>query len=294
MYNIRKNLCFLTVLLFALSFILPKILTRGSSTNTVNSNTLSDTPYVTEVFDGDGEKFVAHRGYSGYAPENSIPAFEFAGKVGFWGIETDIFQTNDGQFVCIHDEELDRTTDGTCKVGDYSFEEIRNFKIDTGKNVDTTTSLKIPSFKEYLDICKKYDCVAVAEIKDISDYDSFLNEIKDSGLEKKCIITGELEALEEIRTRNSVIPVMTIGYTPAPYTDNLKQISSITENRGILYNYPQVDGAVIEELHRQDIFCGVWSVDNMDIAQVYLDYGADFIVTNEIPARLSHMINKNE
>lgn len=294
MNNIRKKLCVLTALLFVLSFILPKIFLSEQNEAPSDSDAFIDEQNVTQVFDGDGERFVAHRGYSGYAPENSVPAFEFAGKLGFWGIETDISQTNDGQFVCIHDEELDRTTDGTGNVSDYSFEEISNFKIDTGKNVNTNSQLHIPSFREYLDICRKYDCVAVAEIKHISDYDSFLQEIKDSGLEKKCIVTGELDALEEIRARNTIIPVMTIGYTPAPYTDNLEHISVIPENRGILYNYPQVDGAAIEELHRQGILCGVWSIDNWDIAQVYFDYGADFIVTNDIPARLNHMVNKNE
>ncbi len=91
---------------------------------------------------------------------------------------------------------------------------------------------------------------------------------------------------------------MTIGYTPAPYTDNLERITEISENRGILYNYPQVDQAAIDILHQQNIFCGVWSVDDTHKKQrcglqKYIDYGADFIVTNEIPARINHMVNDN-
>ncbi|RGF97201.1 hypothetical protein DXA10_02235 [Firmicutes bacterium AM55-24TS] len=112
--------------------------------------------------------------------------------------------------------------------------------------------------------------------------------------ETHCIITGAIDDVKEIRARNSIIPVMTIGYTPAPYTDNLERITEISENRGILYNYPQVDQASIDILHQQNIFCGVWSVDDTETAQKYIDYGVDFIVTNEIPARINHMVNDNE
>ena len=246
------------------------------------------------LFGEGGEKFVAHRGYSNYAPENSIPAFELAGKIGFWGIETDISETSDGQFICMHDEDIDRTTNGTGMVGDYTLEQLGEFRIDKGNYLKTTENLKIPTLNEYLDICVKYGCVAVVEIKTIQNYESFLNTIINSGIADRCIITGEIEAMKAIRAMNNSIPVMTIGYTPAPYTDNLEYIAEIPFNRGILYNYPQVGKTEIDILHQQGIYCGVWSVDETDVARAYLDYGADFIVTNEIPARLDHMVNENE
>ena len=142
-----------------------------------------------------------------------------------------------------------------------------------------------------MEICRNHRFI---EIKNITNYDAFLNTIIASGLETHCIITGAIDDVKEIRARNSIIPVMTIGYTPAPYTDNLERITEISENRGILYNYPQVDQASIDILHQQNIFCGVWSVDDTETAQKYIDYGVDFIVTNEIPARINHMVNDNE
>lgn len=288
MYNIRKKLCILTMLLFVLSAIVPRIFPENKVNQAINSQGSASAKIktLTETLNEKDERFVAHRGYSNYAPENSIPAFELAGEQGFWGIETDISQTNDGQFICMHDKEIDRTTNGTGEISDYSLEELMSFRIDTGNNIDKNTDLHIPSFSEFLDICSKYNCVAVVEIKYISDYDSLLDIIKRSGLETRCIITGELDDMKEIRSRNNIIPVMTIGYTPAPYTDNLKYITEIPYNRGILYNYPQVDKAAVEELHSQGIYCGVWSVDETDVAEQYFDYGVDFIVTNEIPAKL--------
>lgn len=293
MYNVRKKLCFLTTLLFVAGIILSKLPSKNnqSPVSAVSNNTITTGE---SVLSEGGEKFVAHRGYSNYAPENSIPAFELAGATGFWGIETDISETADGQFICMHDDTLDRTTNGEGNVTDYSLEQINSFKIDSGNYISKTENLKIPTMSEYLSICVKYGCVPVVEIKNINNYDTFLNEIISSGLEKRCIITGAINDILEIRARNTVIPVMTIGYTPAPYTDNLNDIAQIPDNRGILYNYPQVDKAAIDILHRQNIYCGVWSVDEGEVAAAYEEYGADFIVTNEIPARLNHMINDNE
>lgn len=297
MYNIRRKLLIFAMLLFITSSIIPKLpVSHGGEA--VNANSYTETANTTSstVFEGDNtSRFVAHRGYSNYAPENSIPAFELAGKIGFWGIETDICETSDGQFVCMHDEELDRTTDGVGNIRDYTLEEINQFKIDTGNYISSSENLKIPTFEEYLAICSKYNCVPVIEIKSVNNYDTFLNTVIASGLETHCIITGDIDALKEIRARNTVIPLMTIGYSPAPYTDNLTYIAELSENRGILYNYPQVDKAAIDIIHSQNILCGVWSVDDGETAKQYIDFGVDFVVTNEIPARINKMmINENE
>ena len=296
MYNIRKKLWFIMLLLFIISPVMLRLSPRDKP-GTVTASTYSDTAQAFEsgVWQDDGrERFVAHRGYSNYAPENSIPAFELAGKHGFWGIETDISETTDGQFVCMHDEELNRTTNGTGLVTDYSLDQLDGFKIDRGNNVEVTENLKIPTLSEYLEICLKYRCVAVVEIKSVKNYDEFLNVIHNSGMTSGCIITGNINDMLEIRARNSEIPVMTIGYAPAPYTDNLVDIAQIPDNRGVLYNYPQVDKAAIDTLHQQNIYCGVWSVDDKNIAEEYLSYGADYVVTNEIPARLQYdMLNEN-
>lgn len=295
MYNVRRKLWFLTIILFVASAVISKTnVVPNDDIVTANSDVIEEST-ISGVFDGDNtERFVAHRGYSGYAPENSIPAFELAGKFGFWGIETDICQTSDGKFICMHDEDLDRTTDGSGYVADYTLDEINSFTIDFGNYLDTSENLKIPTLEEFLNICANYASVPVIEIKNVTDYDAFLSTVSSSGLENHCIITGDIESIKEIRARNNIIPLMTIGYSPAPYTDNLAYIAELADNRGILYNYPQIDAAAIEIIKNQNIFCGAWSIDDTDTARQYFDYGIDFIVTNKIPARINQMINEKE
>ena len=64
-------------------------------------------------------KNFAHRGFSGKYPENTMLAFQKAIEVGADGIELDVQLTKDGEVVIIHDETIDRTTDGKCYVVDY-------------------------------------------------------------------------------------------------------------------------------------------------------------------------------
>ncbi|WP_409301575.1 glycerophosphodiester phosphodiesterase [Peribacillus sp. SCS-155] len=72
-------------------------------------------------------KIFAHRGASGTHPENTMVAFVQAEKEGADGIECDIQMTKDGQLVIIHDETLDRTTNGHGNVKDYTYKELKKF-----------------------------------------------------------------------------------------------------------------------------------------------------------------------
>ena len=78
-------------------------------------------------------RFWAHRGCSQRYPENTATAFERAAELtGLTGIETDVQRTRDGALVIIHDERVDRTTDGTGWVKDYSLRELQALRIGAG------------------------------------------------------------------------------------------------------------------------------------------------------------------
>lgn len=113
----------------------------------------------------------AHRGLSNQFPENTALAFREAGKIPyFFGMETDVQMTSDGVLVCMHDRSLDRTTDATGKVSDYTWAELRKVWIDggTGWNEKYTHKLRIPTFKEYLKICKKANLIPYVELKELT------------------------------------------------------------------------------------------------------------------------------
>ncbi len=85
-------------------------------------------------------KVYAHRGYSGRYPENTMLAFQKAAETGCDGMELDVQLPKDGTVVVIHDEAVDRTTDGTGLVKDYTFEELRKLDAGTIKGADTASA----------------------------------------------------------------------------------------------------------------------------------------------------------
>lgn len=94
-------------------------------------------------------KIWAHRGCSQMYPENTLLAFEkAAGIKGLTGIELDIQLTKDGEMVVIHDERVDRTTDGIGFVRDFTLAELKRLRINAGADPDQ----QIPTIKEVLNL----------------------------------------------------------------------------------------------------------------------------------------------
>ena len=72
-------------------------------------------------------KNFAHRGFSGKYPENTLLAFEKAIEAGAEGMEFDVQLTKDGELVIIHDETIDRTSNGSGRVKDFTYEELLQY-----------------------------------------------------------------------------------------------------------------------------------------------------------------------
>ena len=95
----------------------------------------------------------AHRGASGYAPENTLRAFQKAAELRAHGVELDVQLTKDGQVVVIHDETIDRVTGCHGYVADFTYEELKQFPITNAVNADGTD--RIPLLSDVLKLLKK-------------------------------------------------------------------------------------------------------------------------------------------
>ena len=95
----------------------------------------------------------AHRGWSTVYPENTMLAYEKAIEAGVDQIEVDIRITKDGELVLIHDETVDRTTDGSGKVCDKTLEELK--KLDAGSwKGEEFKGCRIPTLMEFMELIK--------------------------------------------------------------------------------------------------------------------------------------------
>lgn len=106
----------------------------------------------------------AHRGFSAAFPENTMKAFIEAEKVGANGLEIDVQLSKDGEVVIIHDEKVDRTTNGTGFIKDLTYKEIR--KLDASyKNKKWLKKEPIPSFTELLEWMTTNSLICNVELK---------------------------------------------------------------------------------------------------------------------------------
>lgn len=109
-------------------------------------------------------KIIAHRGASGYAPENTIPSFEKALEMGAEGIELDVHMTRDGELVVIHDHTIDRTSDGSGMIKDFSLDEVRKFDFGSWFSSDFK-GVTIPTLKEVFNLLEGWEGLFNIEIK---------------------------------------------------------------------------------------------------------------------------------
>src|SRR2546427_7517969 len=107
---------------------------------------------------------IAHRGASGYAPENTLAAFRKAVALGATFIETDLQLSRDAHFVAIHDTTVDRTTNGQGAVHDMTLADLR--RLDAGSWFGSEfAGERIPTLEEILEFSKKNDVVFYLELK---------------------------------------------------------------------------------------------------------------------------------
>ena len=108
---------------------------------------------------------ISHRGWTVTAPENTLPAFILSRKAGFRYVETDIRFTADGVAVLLHDETVDRTTDGSGAVGEMRLEQVR--RLECGKMRGAAyAGTGIPTLEEFLDLCVEWNLRPYLELKE--------------------------------------------------------------------------------------------------------------------------------
>ncbi|AYC28686.1 glycerophosphodiester phosphodiesterase [Paenisporosarcina cavernae] len=149
-------------------------------------------------------KIIAHRGSSGTYPENTLAAFQAAANLRVDGVEFDVHMTKDGELVVIHDETIDRTTNGGGYIKDFTYKELRQY--DAGSWFSPTfANEKIPALEEVLSIFKETNMTVNVELKsDIVPYEGMtervLRMVHDFDMEEQVIISSfDHEALEQAK-----------------------------------------------------------------------------------------------
>ncbi len=246
-------------------------------------------------------ELIAHRGGAKLAPENTLAAFKNAIKIGVDMIEIDVHLTKDGKVVVIHDEKIDRTTDGKGTVKNMTFEEIR--KYDAGNWFsEKFKGEKIPTLDEVMETLN-------GKVK-------LLIEIKDGdelypGLEKKVVDTihkfnandwvivqsfNENSVLRVKKMDPSLITFYLLGRNFNDFYSNVaeevnKGNTIIKKYDGIALLYSLLDSDKVKVFHKAGFKIFTWTVDKPEDMKKIIAMNVDGIITNS-PDKLKEILNK--
>ena len=228
----------------------------------------------------------AHRGYSGAYPENTMLAFRKAVEVGTDGIELDVHATRDGVLVVHHDERVDRTTDGTGRICDISYEELRRLnaaKLWAGRHGPE----KVPSFEEYCEWAAGQDIVTNIEIKTDNTYYPDIEQktwdmIVKYGLEKK-VLFPSLNHFSMTRMKELVPDYVELGAL-VEHESGVKVFpGAYCRAAGFQCYHPPVKGLNdenVKDCKDHGIKINVWTVNDMDALERLYAWGVDGIFSN--------------
>lgn len=226
-----------------------------------------------------GVRMVAHRGVSGLERENTCAAFVAAGNRSYFGVETDIHRTADGQYIVFHDDNLVRLLGDERVVEEMRFDELRALRL-TDLDGNARGDLLLPTLAEYVNICKKYDKDCVLEVKnhfEPEDIDNVIAIIRGIGwLERTIFISFDLPNMLCIREK---LPQQRAQYLVSTFGDDL--LSILTQNHLDLdIKYSSLSAEQVRACHEAGIKVNVWTVNEAADAERLAGYGVDFITSN--------------
>lgn len=229
-------------------------------------------------------RMIAHTGYSAVAPGNTIPAYIAAGESDFWGAECDIQRTKDGVWILMHDETVDKMTDGTGRVDELTYAEIMELNVDDGNNIENYPGLKVATLEQYLDTCRQYGLHPVIEIKSNAD-PAYMNEVAAilSAREEKDMFYVISFGREICVKMKELMPSLRVYYLISFEDVSQEDIDFAVGNHldgmdiHVFLPDDYVKSVVASGL---DVF--VWTIDDIDNCDRFYKLGVNAITTNSI------------
>lgn len=235
-------------------------------------------------------RFVSHRGNSRVAPENSLPAFQQANT---WGVETDLRLTKDRQWIIMHDDSVDRMTNGSGLISELTLAEIQQLRIDYGKNVESydQSQLIVPTLEDYLAAMQYYQKIPLIDLKptDLTaeDYDSLAYLLDYYGFgEAGMVISFDFLHLQEIKQRLPNIHVQLLS-------DELNEqviaaVYHLGSNAGLDIRYDNLMSQVdlVTQAQAIGLKVNAWTIPKKEWKQAE-KIGVDFITAKTGPKKSS-------
>lgn len=228
-------------------------------------------------------KIFAHRGASESAPENTLEAFQLAMDQGADGIELDVHLTKDGELAVTHDEEIDRVSDGSGLIKDYTLEELRRFSFHNG--MEAWRGVKIPTLQEVLALVKPGRMEVNIELKTgIYWYpgieEKTLEAVRAYGMEERVIFSSfnhySVQKMRELGCLSE------LAYL---YSDIILDVEKYAKKTGVCGLHPAVYhlrmADFLEKYRESGRKVRVWTVNEESDMEDFIRADLEAIITND-------------
>lgn len=222
-------------------------------------------------------KSVNHRGYCTKAPENTLSAYKLSAKHGFDYVECDVSFTSDNVPVLLHDSTIDRTSNGTGNINNLTFEEVRKYDFGSWFSSDYTGEL-IPTFEEFIALCRKLSLHPYIEIKSSAAYtqeqiNALINIVQRYGMtDNVSYISFNYIYLEYVKKADNKAR---LGYVVGDVTNSVistaKTLKNTTNEVFIDANYGSINTDSIYRCINAGFPLEVWTLNNADYICNQLD-----------------------
>lgn len=224
----------------------------------------------------------AHRGASQYAPENTMPAFELALSQGAEGVEFDVQLSSDGAMVIIHDELLDRTTNGTGRVVDHTLAELQTLDASAGR--PGFEGVHIPTLVDVLELVAPSDVLVNIELKNSEEpypglEDKVMAAVQAFNLQDRVVLSSfNHYSLRKLRSMKTGCELAAL------YTDPLFRPWRYAGGLGVTAIHPPAmcvfGKGFVNKAHRAGVAVRPWVVNGERALRRMFDYGVDAVFTD--------------
>lgn len=231
-------------------------------------------------------RIIAHRGGGLLAPENTLAGLAFARNLGFRGVEFDVKLTEDGMPILMHDDTLDRTTDGHGSVAETEYEDIS--QLDAGGWFGNEfIGEPVPAFASAVALCREAGLWANVEIKPCPGQERETGEVVArmakqlwSGAELPPLLSSfSAIALEAAAVEAPELPrALLVVDVPANWRAQMARLQCVAMHVG----HQNLDAQSVEAAHAAGYGVLAYTVNDSQRALDLLDWGVDAMVTDQL------------
>ncbi|MHA1711389.1 MAG: glycerophosphodiester phosphodiesterase [Candidatus Freyarchaeota archaeon] len=221
---------------------------------------------------------IAHRGASGYEPENTLRSIRRALEMGADLVEVDVRMSRDGEIVVIHDARVDRTTNGAGYVRDMTLQQL--------KRLDAGLGERIPTLEEVIHVIKG-KVQLVIEIKVPGIEEAVLRAVRKDNVEDAVLITSfHHPVVKQVKVLGANVKTGVI-FASRPIQPVRLVIDANAD--ALFPKHLFVDMQMVEEAHEHGLMVCPWTVDDPQEIRPLIEANVDGIVTNK-PDVVKHII----